>query len=218
MGKIIKILIGLTVLVLVVITVAISIIDVNQYKDDIIQLVKENTGRSFEVGGRFEMALSLIPTVVVEDVRFGNAAWGSKPDMLHVDRFEVEVALLPLLSKNIHITRLILISPDILIETNKEGKGNWVIGEPSKAEKEAEKAIMGFNINEIDIQNANLTYKDGVTGETTHLTIEEFKVDTDGFSDPMDIVLKAVYKEIPVNFDGRLGSLASLNENENFPV
>ena len=218
MGKIIKILIGLTVLVLVVITVAISIIDVNQYKDDIIQLVKENTGRSFEVGGRFEMALSLIPTVVVEDVRFGNAAWGSKPDMLHVDRFEVEVALLPLLSKNIHITRLILISPDILIETNKEGKGNWVIGEPSKAEKEAEKAVMGFNINEIDIQNANLTYKDGVTGETTHLTIEEFKVDTDGFSDPMDIVLKAVYKEIPVNFDGRLGSLASLNENENFPV
>ena len=222
MKKILIVSLSIIVVLVIGVVVAISFIDVNKYKGEVIQLVKDKTGREFEVGGEFEMALSLIPTVIVEDVKFGNAAWGSKPDMLHVDRFEVEVALLPLLSKNIQVNRLVLISPDILIETNKEGVGNWVIGEPTTAEKPAKEegpaAIPGFNINEVHIKDAKLTYKDGVSGESTQLAIAEFSVDTDSLADPMDIVLKAVYKEIPVAFDGRLGSLVSLNKNDEFPV
>jgi len=209
MKKILISVLGVIVVLIIGVIVAISFIDVNKYKDDVIQLVKDKTGREFEVGGEFEMAISLIPTVIVEDVKFGNVVWGSKPDMLHVQRFEVQVALLPLLRKNIHVNRFVLISPDILIETNKEGQGNWVFGEPSATEeaeiKTEEAALPGFNINEVDIKDAILTYNDGVTGETTQLAIEEFNVDTDSLSDPMDIVLKAVMIDRGVCDLGRHG-------------
>lgn len=214
---------GLSLIVVIVIgvIVAVSFIDVNQYKGDVIQLVKEKTGRDFEVGGEFKMAISLFPTVVVDDVKFGNAEWGSKPDMLKVGHFEVEVALLPLLSKNIQVNRILLDSPEILLETNKQGQGNWVIG-PAQAEEKAEKpadtAVPALNVSEVHITNAKLTYKDGVSGEVTQLAIETLTVETGGLSDPMDIALKAIYKEIPVSFDGTIGSLANYTENDEFPV
>ena len=214
--------ISLILVIIIGVVVAVSFIDVNQYKGEAIQLVKDKTGRNFDVGGEFKMALSLFPTVVVEDVKFGNAEWGSRPDMLSVKRFEVEVALVPLLSKNIQVNRVLLDSPEILIETNKQGQGNWVMGTPSTEEKPAEKAadsaVPALNVSEIQITNAKLTYKDGVSGEVTQLAIENLTVETDGLSDPMDIALKAVYKEIPVSFDGTVGSLANYNDNDDFPV
>src|SRR3990172_8629764 len=44
--------------------------------------------------------------------------------VVKVKRFEVQVALFPLLSKQLQLKRLILIEPDILVETNAAGKSN----------------------------------------------------------------------------------------------
>ena len=77
MGKIIKILVGIFVVLVITVIVLISMIDVNQYKEDVIAIVEENTGRDFNIEGDFEFALSLIPTVVVEGISLGNADWGT---------------------------------------------------------------------------------------------------------------------------------------------
>jgi len=123
MGKVIKILAGLFVVAIIGIVVVISTLDVNQYKGEITQIVEDTTGRKLLIDGDIGFKISLIPTVVIEDVKFANASWGSKPDMLTLSKFEVQVSLMPLLSGKIQVNRVILLAPEILLETDKKGKG-----------------------------------------------------------------------------------------------
>ena len=134
-----KILIGLAGLILVVIVglaVYISQIDVTEYKDQALAEVEKATGRKVSIDGDLDIALSLTPSIVVEGIRISNADWASTPDMLTIKRIEVQVGLLPLLSNEIDIKRFILVEPGLFLEKNKNGKGNWEIGE-SSAEKES---------------------------------------------------------------------------------
>ena len=82
MGKVIKILAGLFIVAIIGIAIVISTFDVNKYKGEITQAVVDATGRKLVIGGDIGFKISLIPTVVIEDVKFANASWGSKPEML----------------------------------------------------------------------------------------------------------------------------------------
>ena len=155
----VKIIAGLFVLFLIILVSFLMTFDVNQYKDEIVKVVQEQTGRSFSIDGDLHLEPSLIPTVAVEGVKFGNADWGSKPEMVTVGKFEAQVALLPLLSRNIEVKRLILNDTIILLEKNKKGAANWTlsIGEEKtetsgKAPAPAEStALPGLDVNEIKI-------------------------------------------------------------------
>jgi uncharacterized protein involved in outer membrane biogenesis len=225
MGKLVKYLLGLCVVIIVAIVAAISLVDINQYNDEIVQLVEESTGRNFQIDGELGFGLSLVPTVVIEDVKFGNADWGTKPDMLSVGRLEVHVSLFPLLSKTIKVNRLILIAPEILLETDKKGKGNWVLGiqerqakKPVEVVKEEPAALPAFAINEVHIEDAKITYKDGITGKLSRVNIHDITVEAGGFDDPMSLTVKAAYDDIPVNIEGTLGTIDQLMANKNYPI
>ena len=219
MGKIIKILIILVFIVVAVLAGVILTTDINQYKDQIVQVVKDNTGRDFQINGDLKLAPSLIPTIAVEGVSLGNASWAKEKTMLSVSKFEAQVALMPLLKKNIQINRIVLIEPVINLETNKDGVGNWVFKSDSKKEtSESGAAAPALNINEIVIKKANLTYIDGVAGTTQKISINEFSVEAGNFGKPMDLVIDANYNNIPISASGTLGSVNSLKDNKTFPV
>jgi len=219
-----KIIGGLAVLLMIALAIFISTFDVNKYKDDIMQIVRDQTGRDFDVDGDFKLGLSLLPTIKVEQVKLGNAKWGSVPDMIKVKSFEMELDLIPLLSGNVKISQLVLDTADILLETNKEGIGNWVFDvgrkntEAGKKQISSDSGLASVNINEINIKNSGLTYKDGKTGKSTRVKIDEFVVESSTFSQSLDIVLKAVYNDISVSIYGSVGSLARLTENKKIPL
>jgi len=223
MTKVIKILAGLFIVVIIGVAIAVSTFDVNQYKPELTQLVEEATGRKLVIDGDIGFKLSLIPTVVIEDVKFANASWGSKPEMLSLDKFEVQVSLMPLLSGNIQVNRVILLAPEILLETNKKGIGNWIF-ESKKTEKEtlsdsgSETTLPAIVINDVYIENARITYKDGVTGKETKVVIENIETKTDSFDDPLSLLVKIIYNEIPIKIEGSLGSVNQLMANEKYPV
>jgi len=223
MGKLIKILVVVVLLVVAAIAGLIFTTDINQYKDQIVQLVKDNTGRDFEISGDLKLAPSLIPTIAIEGVSLGNANWSKEKNMLSVKKFEAQVALLPLLKKNIQIVRLILIEPNIYLETNKKGVGNWVFasttGKKEKAEKESGSTeLPALAVNEIRIEKANITYKDGQTGKTTELIIDEITVNSSSFSDPMSLFVKASMNKSPLEIEGTLGSINNLLDNKDYPI
>ena len=56
---------------------------------------KEATGRELEIAGSIDLKISLTPAIALEDVRFANAAWGSRADMVSSRRVELEVAPVP---------------------------------------------------------------------------------------------------------------------------
>lgn len=224
MGKIIKILFVLALIVIAALAGLIFTTDINQYKDKIAQAVQTNTGRDFQINGELRLAPSLVPTVAVEGVSFGNAPWAGPAPMLTVGRFEAEIALLPLLKKNIQLKRLLLVEPEIQLETDKNGRGNWLLetgpGEagPTSAGSAGAVELPALAINEVRIERANIRYVDGQTAKITEVFIEEITVNSAGFSDEIAITAEAAVNQVPLSLRGALGSLDALLGNRDYPL
>ena len=123
---------GLALVVLVAAAAALLLsVDVGSYRGEIEAEFRKATGRDLAIGGDIDLSISFSPAVVVERVSIANAGWGSRPAMVSLERAEAEVELLPLLAGDIRVTRLVLVEPDILLETNADGLSNWRTGPPS---------------------------------------------------------------------------------------
>lgn len=208
----------LIVIILIAGYVVLSSYDFNKFKPQIVKAVKDATGRELFLGGDIDLKIGLSPALTVEDVRFQNASWGSRPYLAKLKRFEVQVAIIPLISGNVKIKRLILIEPDILIETDKNGKSNLEFDVPEKAEAQVSKKepadeetqLPALTFNKVKIIKGLLTYKDGITGKVQIIKLDNLKANTKGIRGSLEIEMKAHYNGEPLKLNGTLGSLTSL--------
>ena len=102
--------------------------DLNQYKSYVEDIVDKQLGRKLAIKGNASVGISLIPTLVVEDVELANAPWAAQPQMVKVQRLEIKLSLLPLLHKQVVIDNIELVRPEIYLETAADGKNNWDFG------------------------------------------------------------------------------------------
>jgi uncharacterized protein involved in outer membrane biogenesis len=209
-----KIFSGVVVLVVAVIVAGVAIIksiDLNEYKGLIVEEAKKATGRDLTIAGDLNLELSFSPAVAVEGVTFANAPWGSRKEMVKLKRFAAEVELLPLLTGNVQVKRLVLVGLDLLIETNKKGRGNWELkGQKEKAAKK--KPSEGPSgtlpvVRLVGIEDLTLTYRDGRSGDKTVLRLDKLNVRSDGTNKPMDIDMTGAFNGKPFKVSGVLGSL-----------
>lgn len=224
MGKIIKTLVVLVLIVVAALAALIFTTDINQYKDKIVEAVRANTGRDFQINGELRLAPSLVPTVAVEGVSLGNAPWAGATPMLSVARFEAQIALLPLLKKNIEVKRLLLVEPRIQLETDQDGRGNWLLGTRSEATGQTTTApadpvaLPALAINEVRIERANIRYVDGQSGQTTELFMTALTVNSAGFLDEIAVTAEAALNQVPLSLRATLGSLDALLGNRDYPL
>ncbi len=224
--SVLKIVAGLVGLVLLSVIIAVIYVsgNLNQHKNKIEKMVEEATGREMLIEGDLHLGLSLIPTVAVDGVSFGNAAWGTQPQMATVKSIEVKVALLPLLSGDIQVERLILIEPDIFIETDAEGRGNWVFGESPPEETagpEDEAAASGLpavGVQEIEISEGRFRYRAGDTGQTTVLVIERLSAGAEDTNSPLKLDLVVAYNGHAISASATLGAPSTLLANQAYPL
>src|SRR5436305_8175620 len=127
-ARIVAIGLGTVALLLVAAIVYVMSIDFDSYRPLLADRVKAATGRDFAIGGRLDLALSLNPTLTVSDVRLANPPGFSRPTMATIAKLEGQIALLPLLSRRVEIKRFTLSGADILVETDAQGRGNWIFG------------------------------------------------------------------------------------------
>ncbi len=223
MGKWIKIFGGLAVVLvgLVVAGVAIlSSMDFNQYKGLIAEQAKSATGRDLQIAGDLTLEISLNPAIAVDGVTFANADWGSKPAMLTVERFAAEVSLIPLLSGQIVVNRLLVEGVDLLAETNKDGVGNWEFAPGEKASA-AESGGGGAlpSVDKVVMRDIKVTYKDGVTGEEHRVALDEMTASAGSVDAPVVIAAKGSLNEKIFTVSGQLGSVAQMTSADGvYPV
>jgi len=140
----------------------------------LIAAVEEATGRRFTVG-EIGLALSLRPTLELRYVALANMDGGSRPDMLTASRVEVQAALLPLLSNRLEVARVVLDTPDLLLETDAGGRANWVFQPPAPPaaapstqaappQPAAPRAPMALDLGALRIESGRVTWRDGRTG------------------------------------------------------
>ncbi|MEE8515262.1 MAG: AsmA family protein, partial [Alphaproteobacteria bacterium] len=134
---------------------------------------------------------------------------------------EVRVRLLPLLFGDIEIERLILIEPDILLETDRKGRGNWNFEQnatpaPAADGGGAPAALPRFD--ELLIKDGVLSYHDGVTGKTTRLSLKRLEGHGAGASAPLRLEIDGAFDKTGFKMRSVLGPLSRLTKDGPYPV
>jgi len=195
--------------------------DFNQYKPEIAAEVKKATGRDLVIAGDLGVEISLHPAVAVEGVSFANAEWGSRPDMVALERFEAQIAVLPLLFGRLEIARLILVGADILLEIDETGRANFAFGEPEDAapKGEAGKIEIPIGAHEVAIENSVVTVSNAVTGAHYQARIDKLTLKGESLDDPVSLVFGGSYNEVPVAATAVLGTpSAMISPDSPWPV
>jgi AsmA family protein len=184
----------------------------NSLKPEIERVVRENTGRTLTLAGDISLKIGLTPALVVKEVSFQNASWGSQPNLAKVKRFELEVKLLPLLSHQIEVKRLVLIEPEILLETDKSGKSNLAFDTvrkeaPSKAAGGWK--LPGLTFNDLHIEKGRIAYVDRELKKKYVVTVGSLKATVPDSESPIKLEMKGTYNNEPFEVNGSICPLAA---------
>ena len=202
MTKTLKIL-GITLAAIVGLLVAAAVtlalvFDPNQYKDDIIRLVKDNTGRDLTIGRK--IGWSFFPRLGIEagGLELSNAAgFGAQP-FAKIDAAGVRVAVLPLLTGKIDIGVVYLHGVDLNLARNAAGRSNWddmVAATPAEpkpaapAPSDTTLPIAGLSVGRLEVKRANLVWHDLQSG--SRMAVRDLELATSAFAadKPMDLHL-----------------------------
>ena len=218
MNRIVKILIGVIAVLVIVVgggVVFLSMMDFNEYRGMIAEQAKAATGRDLVIAGDLKLEVSLNPAIAVEGVSFANAPWGSRPEMVTMKRFQAEVELLPILSGEVRVKRVLLSGLDVLVETDKEGRGNWVFAAADAPEAPAETPSEGGPatlpvVNLVQLEDVKVTYLDGMTGEKIALDLNSLEARADDADSPLNVTLAGVFNGAAFDVAGAFGSFKQL--------
>jgi AsmA protein len=100
----------------------------NDYKDQLIELVKAKTGRQLEIAGDIQIQTSpwLHATCTLNKVRLAGNALFTNSTCIASEQSKIELSILPLLLQNrLHMASVILDGVTLNLLQNKEGQNNW---------------------------------------------------------------------------------------------
>ena len=186
MGKLFKILGGLlgvlVLLVVVAVVVLPMVVDPNDYKDEIVSKVQEQTGRTLRIGG--DLDLSVFPWLGIEigDLELSNAEGFGDKAFAAVKHAAIRVKLMPLLSKQLEVDTIGLDGLALNLAKKKDGSTNWDDlakgGEKEDADEkhheDGDDGLTGLAIGGIDINDAQVSWDDQSSGQ--HFDIKQFNL------------------------------------------
>jgi len=199
-----KSLIGLfsfIILIMVAIGIISATVNPNDYKDEITDLVKKQTGRDLSFDS-IELAFFPSLGVDLEKVRLSNAPGFESNDFLTMSQAQVSVAIWPLLSKQLEIDTLTLHDLDVRLARNAQGVSNWDdLIKPSETEAPVDKQteeksnpmeqLAALTFGGLDIRNGQVHWDDQQAQQKIELTDFNFVTGAITFDEFFNIDLSA---------------------------
>ncbi len=216
----------LTVITMGLVITATIFFNLDQIKELLTSQMKIATGRTLIISGPLELKVGLIPHLVATGVTFANPPGSSRPDMVRIKRLEIELSILPLLKREICINRLLLSSPDILIETEAKGPGNLDFS-PPKAQTGTSPAPTGsdegsayqLTLLEVQIENGLLARLDRRTGQTESVELHSLTLRPGkNAGEPQEMRLDAKYQGHAIKLNGTIGQLSAALAGKSWPI
>ena len=191
--------------------------DYNRYKGLIADAVTDATGRQLTIKGDLTIAISLLPELVVTDVTLANAPWASQPQMAHIGQLRVRLKLLPLVMRDVDITRIKLIDTDLLLETDASGQANWQFSPKATPRKGV--GMRGVAVEHVEVERLAVTWRSADTGSTAaYYNVDSLRLTRSLAADSLTVALKGSSNEQPVALSGQTGPLRDLFAGVRFPV
>lgn len=211
--------------------VFVSTFDLNRYKGYIEDLVYQNTGRKLTMNGDAKIGLSLVPTLVINDVTLANPEWAENPYMAKLGKLEVEFSLGALLHKKIDIKKFILIKPEIYLETSKNGQNSWDFAVPNTKKKTAQAQpsqqkqnvesnqgialAAGLIANDVRLEDGLVNYFNAKSGQKVELILNGIDIDVKGNDEPVDLSFDAVYDGKPIIAEFQISNIGKILADNN---
>lgn len=163
----------LLLLVIIAVAIFLATFDANEYKQNLSQLVEQQTGR--QLGFEGDIGLTLYPALGMKlgSMHFANAKGFDKAHMLAVNEASVSVDVLSLLSFSPKIDQLVLDGLTLNLQKNKQGQTNWddlvaaektpsdvKTTEPKKDKQASGLSALAGSFGGLNITRANLLWKD----------------------------------------------------------
>jgi len=201
--------------------VAVSRVDAAAVKDFLSDAAYQATGRKVVVRGATEIRLFPSPTLIAENVVFGNAPWSVSPDMARVKRLEARLAFFPLFLGQLRVTRFRLLEPYVLLERDRKGRRNWefeVAAETSGDENFLARmqSRVRLVVSAVQIVDGTFSYRDG--NDTRTIRIPNLSADGDVAGGPLDLAGHGRFNGRAWKFSGRVGELSTLLANQPYDL
>ncbi|SEA13714.1 AsmA family protein [Microbulbifer marinus] len=165
-------------------------LDVNKYKPQLEQLAAEQ-GIALKLDG--DIGWQLWPNVALElqGVQLAPLPQPEQP-LVRADKIAVGVALMPLLKKRIEAQEIVLVSPQIDLSVDEQGRGNWELlseameaqqqqaeQQPPKLEipEDKPKQDLHLALEKLRIEDGRLNYRDD--SNKTEYSVEQLRVAAD---------------------------------------
>jgi AsmA protein len=117
---------GAIVVLLAAVLLAVRVwVNPNHYKGNLAAVVKESTGRDLQLPG--DIKLSVFPWLALEvgPARLGNLPGFGEEPLLAFSHASFRIKLLPLLRRQLQVSRIELDGLDLRLRRNADGRGNW---------------------------------------------------------------------------------------------
>ena len=235
--KIVKYSLSVLVLVVILLLTIPFFLDVNHYKQQIEQEVEDATGRVLQIG---ELHASLFPWVGVtlDQVTLANRKGFTAHDFLKVKHLDVQVAFLPLLSQSIEIKRFKLDEPEVYLERNAKGEGNWEDllpasskeAVPAKGKTTANSspssspstspALVALTAESLKLKDGKFTWKDDKAGKNIVLSDVQVLLDDVQLKHPVQARISARVNGDLIEMQANIGPLLDVShlDVEHLPV
>jgi AsmA protein len=189
--------------------------------------VEQTTGRTLIIKG--DKTLSVFPSLTLElnDVHFANMKTGSRADMASMQQFAVHIPWFSLFSGEFKLDQFVINEPDILLETDKNGKANWQLFD-SVAEQPQEQTQPGeaiklpdsfdIELGEVAIYGGTFTYLDGQTGAKQQVSDLELAILLPSLRKTLEIKGAITYMHERFELDVQVDTPAKAIEGSAFSV
>ncbi len=174
---------ALVVLLVAVVAFIVATVNPNDYKPELIKLVKEQTDRTLSIPG--EIRLTLFPRIGADLGQLSLSEPRSEQIFAAARQVKVSVALLPLFSRKVEVDRVLVDGLNVKVQRDRQGRFNFddlltrgdkAAAQPDAGESPAPAAIPLLQVGGIAITNASLDYRDAASQQ--RLTVSKLNFST----------------------------------------
>jgi len=195
--------------------VVLLFIDFSKYATPYLADAQKTIGRTIQIGS---VKLQILPTprINIHDVSLGNVANAKKSEMATIKNVEVILSLIDLIKGKIVVKSINLKTPEITLEKDKDGHGNWELSfsKNESQEKEASQptnnaATTSITVNHFEAHNATITYIDHKDGSTKNFSNLKIECDSEKLTGPYKIFIVSDTTENSIDLEILTGDFSS---------
>ena len=157
-----------------------AIHDESFLKDRLVRLVEEQTGRVLTISGPLTLDLGRRTTLSANEIRFANAAWADRPDMVRIGQLRVSIELPALWGRVVHLPEIELADCVADLRRNDDGVANWdVLQTPEPSEPVAAKP-WSLRLDRLQIDRCQLGLDGPQRPRPTNIRFDEVRLHREG--------------------------------------